>query len=211
MGLRERKKERTRLALIDAALALFLDKGYEATTIDQIAGAVEVSPRTFFRYFASKEEVALAPPADGLEHFLAELSERPDDEPPFAAMANAMRSVIQVLREGDAEEARRFVQSRAVIDAEPALFAASHSLLVEQEQRLVAEVARRQGADPERDLLPLFVTGVFGLLTRMGFEHCFPAGVEDLTRMAVRLEEAIALAERSLCPGWDLGRVPQVS
>src|SRR5262245_41447758 len=47
-GLRERKKQRTRLALIDAALDLFLAKGYEATTIDEIVAAVEVSQRTFF-------------------------------------------------------------------------------------------------------------------------------------------------------------------
>ncbi|MFC5946574.1 TetR/AcrR family transcriptional regulator, partial [Micromonospora harpali] len=48
-GLRERKKQKTRLALIDAALDLFLRQGYEATTVDQIAAAVEISPRTFFR------------------------------------------------------------------------------------------------------------------------------------------------------------------
>jgi AcrR family transcriptional regulator len=204
VGLRERKKERTRLALIDAALELFLNKGYEATTIDQIAAAVDVSPRTFFRYFASKEEVAFALPADGLEHWVAEVSARPDDEPPFTAMVNAMRSVIRDLQEGDADDARRFVQSRAVIDGEPALLAATMRLIADQEQRLIAEVARRQGTDPARDLLPFFVTGVCAVIARLGFEHCYPANVGDLARMAVRLEEAIAIAERSLRPGWDL-------
>ena len=60
--LHERKKQRTRDALVRAAVELFTTRGYEATTVDDIAEAVEVSQRTFFRYFAGKEEAALALP-----------------------------------------------------------------------------------------------------------------------------------------------------
>src|SRR5256714_941819 len=88
-GLRERKKQRTRDALVDAAFALFRRKGFEATTIDEIADAVDVSPRTFFRYFESKEDVALTLLDLQFSTIYEEFAARPAHEPVLTALRHA--------------------------------------------------------------------------------------------------------------------------
>ncbi|MEJ3657927.1 TetR family transcriptional regulator [Actinomycetes bacterium KLBMP 9759] len=74
--LRERKKERTRETLIATALRLFSEKGFGGTTLDELCAEAEVSKRTFFRYFASKEDVAMAPTQDIWAVFLEDLAAR---------------------------------------------------------------------------------------------------------------------------------------
>jgi AcrR family transcriptional regulator len=93
VGLRERKKARTREALLDAAMALFSRQGFDRTTVEEIADACEVSPRTFFRYFPTKEDVLFADAEARRERLLAAIAERPPDEPPFVALRGAMREL----------------------------------------------------------------------------------------------------------------------
>src|SRR5690348_3677843 len=85
-GLRERKKQRTRDALVRAALELFATHGYERTTVDDIAAAVDVSQRTFFRYFASKEEVAFFVPRLAESRVVEAVRGRPAGEAPLEAL-----------------------------------------------------------------------------------------------------------------------------
>src|SRR5262245_18164747 len=61
LGLRERKKQRTRRTIVDVATRLFAEQGYDRTTLVQIADAAEIAPSTFFNYFASKVDVVFAP------------------------------------------------------------------------------------------------------------------------------------------------------
>jgi AcrR family transcriptional regulator len=93
VGLRERKKARTREALQEAAMDLFTRQGFDGTTVEEIADACEVSPRTFFRYFPTKEDVLFADADARRERLLAVLADQPADQPPFGALRAAMRAL----------------------------------------------------------------------------------------------------------------------
>src|SRR6478609_1964615 len=86
MGLRERKKAMTRLALEDAALELFAAKGFDHTTVDEIAEACNVSRRTFFRYFASKEDIFAGDKNQHDSQVFDLIASRPADEPALESL-----------------------------------------------------------------------------------------------------------------------------
>jgi AcrR family transcriptional regulator len=88
-GLRERKKQRTRTMLIDAAIELCDRQGFERTTVDQIAAVADVSPRTFSRYFATKDAVIMALIDDAVAKVAVELTRQPADVSPLEALLNA--------------------------------------------------------------------------------------------------------------------------
>lgn len=85
-GLRERKKLETRRRIESAGLELFGRDGFDGTTVDAIAAAADIAPRTFFYYFPTKEDVVLADYSTRLERIVAELSERPESEGPWEAL-----------------------------------------------------------------------------------------------------------------------------
>jgi AcrR family transcriptional regulator len=98
-GLRERKKARTRASLREHAIRLFREQGYQATTVEQIAAAAEVSPSTFFRYFPTKEDVILQ---DDMDVRMMEAFERqPAELPPISAFRTATREVLASYSEAD--------------------------------------------------------------------------------------------------------------
>ncbi|RLV08574.1 TetR family transcriptional regulator [Streptomyces griseocarneus] len=168
-GLRERKKRRTRDSLIRSALELFALKGYERTTVDEIAEAADVSPRTFFRYFANKEEVALAM-QDSLEaHFLTALRERPAAEAPLTALGNAVfacwDTASQVIEAVVPLELH--MRTYRMIESTPQLFAAHLHRLSEVEDRLAQEIARRAGLDVRTDPRPQVLVAAFGGVMRV--------------------------------------------
>jgi AcrR family transcriptional regulator len=93
VGLRERKKEKTRDALVQSALKQFAKRGFDHVTVEEIAAACDVSPRTFFRYFASKEEVLFAESEGKCAHLVASLADQDPGLSPFQALESAFRSL----------------------------------------------------------------------------------------------------------------------
>jgi AcrR family transcriptional regulator len=91
-GLRERKKARTRASIREHALRLFRENGYQATTVQEIAEAAEVSPSTFFRYFPTKEDVVLQDDMD--TRMVEALKQQPPELAPVAAVRAAVRQMF---------------------------------------------------------------------------------------------------------------------
>ena len=101
MSLRDRKKDRTRRTIQSAGLQLFAQNGFQATTIEEVAAAADVAPRTFFRYFPTKEEIVFWP---AYRPLLAELmAARPDDEPAVAALCHAIVDGLSAFYDQDRE------------------------------------------------------------------------------------------------------------
>jgi AcrR family transcriptional regulator len=116
-GLRERKKEKTRDALVRSALRQFARRGFDAVTVEDIAAACDVSPRTFFRYFGSKEDVLFVDSDDQRRHLLLVLASQPADVPPLSALQAAVLHVA-----GDYEEQREAILLRhRILSATPSL------------------------------------------------------------------------------------------
>ena len=143
-GLRERKKARTRAAIRQHALRLFRDKGYQATTVEQIAEAAEVSPATFYRYFPTKEDVVLQDDFDVLAMDVFEA------QPPGLSTIAAMRAALaQVLASLAPEELERFRESTELTLTIPEVRARALDELTRATQVMAEAVARRAGLPPD--------------------------------------------------------------
>lgn len=184
--LRERKKQRTREALLRTALELFTTQGYEHTTVDDIAAAVDVSQRTFFRYFAGKEEAALALQDMTVAHFLEAVRERPPHEAPMEALRQAVLEGWDTLNEviQSVVPVELYLRMYQVIESTPVLLAAHLRRSVEIEEAIARILAEREGVDLDTDPRPRLVVALFGGVMRLT-ERQWSSG-EDVSLDAMR-------------------------
>jgi AcrR family transcriptional regulator len=111
-GLRERSKARRRAAIIRAAYELFAERGYDATTIADIAEAAEVSPRTVTMYFPAKQDIALSRVSDGVAGLADAIRDRPPGETLHDAFGRwLLTSVAGPEREQAVAAAMRFLEA----------------------------------------------------------------------------------------------------
>ncbi|MEU5224033.1 TetR family transcriptional regulator [Streptomyces toyocaensis] len=168
-GLRERKKQRTRDALVRAALELIAARGYEGTTVDDITAAVEVSQRTFFRYFASKEEVAFFVTRLAESHVVDAARGRPPGEAPLEVLRRAVLDSWDTINEAVEQLVPLDLHLRVyrVIESTPALLAAHLRRASELEEELARIIAEREGLDMDADPRPRILVAAFGGVIRV--------------------------------------------
>lgn len=190
-GLRERKKMRTRQAIATAALRLFAERGYEETTIADIAAAADVSPRTFFSYFPSKEDVIFAE----IDDRLAEVAERLRRTPGESPMETIRRSIVAVLEAIAAEHRDYGPVQVALILERPALRARALQRMTDAQDAIEALLRELCPGISEIDAVAAAGIAVGGMQAVVA--HCRREGYDPLS-MRTALDRAVDLVEHGL-------------
>ncbi|MGO8854077.1 MAG: helix-turn-helix domain-containing protein [Mycobacterium sp.] len=155
-SLRDRQRAQILADIRRAAFRLFVERGYDAVTTEEVAAAAGVSPRTFFRHVPAKEELLLAPVRHGGAAIVNLLEQRPASESPDLALINAIITRTRSFEQADTEEWRD-----ALLVA-PDLLGKVTVHNPADKERATKVVAERMGADPDTDIRP-------GLLVNLAF------------------------------------------
>jgi AcrR family transcriptional regulator len=190
LGLRERKKLRTRQAIQQVAYRLIETMGYENTTIEQIAAAAEVSPSTVFRYFPTKEDIVLR--SDYAVATVELLRARPADEPPLAALREALTGMMRLFHEDYSAE---YTWKMALVREVPAVRAQMHAAQDRAVEQLTVALAERTGRRPDELELRVVVGAFMGGLHQAVLDWGSHGQQGDLPE---RVERALTVLERGL-------------
>lgn len=155
-SLRDRQRAQIRADIRRAAFRLFVERGYDAVTTEEIAAAAGVSARTFFRHVPTKEELLLAPVRYGGAAIVSLLEDRPAGESPDVALINAIVTRTRSFDRADCEEWRK-----ALLVA-PGLLDKVTLHRPADKERAMKLIAERMGANPDVDIRP-------GLLVQIAF------------------------------------------
>lgn len=187
-GLRERKKAETRRRIQETALQMFLDKGYDSTTVEEIAAAAGVSHMTFFRHFRTKEAVVQS---DDYDPFIAELiADRPPQEEPLTALHRALAEGLAAVYTADRD--LLLARTRLVLTT-PALRAHMADSQYATERLFTEALAARGDTEITFELRVNSAAALAGLTVALT-SWVDSAGAEDLPRLVDRAFHALSLA-----------------
>lgn len=189
VGLRERKKAKTRAAIQHEALRLFRAQGYEATTIEQIADAAEVSPSTFFRYFPTKEAVVLTDDLDPL--ILEAIRTQPPELGPVTAVRRALRELFAGLRHEELDDLRDRAELALAV---PELRAATLDQFAQTIRQITDVVAGRAGCASDDFAVATLAGAILGVMISAEFHWVQHPGT-DLIEL---IDDALARLEAGL-------------
>jgi AcrR family transcriptional regulator len=186
-GLREWKKARTRAEIRSQGLRLFREQGYHQTTTEQIAAAAQISPATFFRYFATKERVVVS---DELKPtMLAALADQPAELPVLAALDRAIRHGLAQLERHDEQE------RRGLIAAVPELRAAQLDDIRQTVELLAGAIAQRLDRAPGDFEIRVFTGALTGaVLAALDDDSWDPNRLDKIRQAIGYLETGFPLA-----------------
>ncbi|WAZ23789.1 TetR/AcrR family transcriptional regulator [Streptomyces cinnabarinus] len=192
LGLRERKKIKTRTAIRDATYALIREQGYDATTVEQIAERAEVSPSTVFRYFPTKEDIVLTDEFDPL--LMEEIRKRPADEPWMETLRHVMTKAVGVGLAEDLDVLK--LRSHLMVQV-PAVRSRMLETMSVTGKMLTQAIAERTGRDPESLEVRVYTMSLIGGLAEITLywaEHDFRDDLGEL------LHHALDVIEHGLPP-----------
>lgn len=194
-GRRERKKAQTRRTLTAAAIHLSIERGSpDRVTVEEISEAADVSPRTFFNYFSSKEDAILGVDPERRAELRAELELRPAEEPPI----EALRAALLASAEGIDENAELWAQRLQLVREHPSLSPGYVASFADFERGLVEAMATRLQLDPDADLYPAVVVAAALTVMRVTVKHW------QATAAQTPLTELLDLAFDQLADGLAL-------
>jgi len=192
-GLRERKKARTRASIREHALRLFREQGYQATTVEQIAAAAEVSQSTFFRYFPTKEDVVLQDDMDG--RMIAALDQQPPGLGPVAAVRAATRQLLASYTEADLDVLR---ETTALTMTVPEIRARALDEFARTIGAIGAAMAKRAGRSPDDLAVRTAAGAIVGVIMAITLPWADWSSAATLEDTFATVDDALALLEAGL-------------
>jgi TetR/AcrR family transcriptional regulator, regulator of mycofactocin system len=173
-SLRQRKKDATQIAIADAAWELFAERGYHQTSINDIAERANIAPRTFFRYFPTKDAVVYPEFEELLGRLRQAFAARPADEPVMASLIGALTAMGESMSEETSRTQAR-LQLMKSLEGE-AIGEHFHQRLTDEVERLVLE---REAGSPDADLRAKLASGVIRLIMDTAREHWLQTGATE--------------------------------